>query len=203
MRNPDPTYTPGGESRFQSDCRLLSLNQGEVIMMDRPEPSEYFEYYGRYVNLVPEGDIISVLESELQRTLDMLEGVPEELEEYKYQPGKWSVREVIGHVIDAERVFQNRAFHFARRDPAPLPSMEENDYARVSNAGQRPLQELAQEFEAVRRSSIALFRSFDDEVALRRGTASGNEFSVRSTAYIMAGHEIHHRSVLENRYLQR
>jgi uncharacterized damage-inducible protein DinB len=137
-------------------------------MVKRPEPSEYYEYYGRYIDLVREGDIISVLESELQRTLDVLSGIPANLEEYKYEPGKWSVREVIGHVIDAERVFQNRAFHFARRDPAPLPSMEENDYARVSNAGQRPLQELAQEFEAVRRSSIALFRSFDDEAALLR-----------------------------------
>jgi hypothetical protein len=172
-------------------------------MIDRPEPSEYFEYYGRYIDLVPEGDIISVLESELGRTLDILERVPAQLEEYRYQPGKWSVREVIGHVIDAERVFQNRAFHFARRDPAPLPSMEENDYARVSNAGGRPLKELAQEFEAVRRSSIALFKGLDDEAALLSGTAAGYGFSVRSTAYIIAGHEMHHRSVLEERYLQR
>ena len=104
-------------------------------------------------------------------------------------------------MTDAERVFAYRALSFARRDPAHLPSMEENDWVRVSNATQRPLPELADEFAAVRRSSIALFSSFDDEMSQLRGTASGCEFSVRSIAYIIAGHEIHHRGVLEERYL--
>ena len=170
-------------------------------MIKRPQPDEYFEYYGRYIDKVPDGDICSILANELQVTLDLLGKVPPDREDYAYAPGKWSIKEVIGHVTDAERVFAYRALSFARRDPAHLPSMEENDWVRVSNATQRPLPELADEFAAVRRSSIALFSSFDDEMSQLRGTASGCEFSVRSIAYIIAGHEIHHRGVLEERYL--
>ena len=170
-------------------------------MIPRPEPSEYFTYYDAYVRRVPGRDILSVLAEGIADTLALLDGVSPALEEYRYAAGKWSVREVIGHLIDAERVFAHRALHFARRDPAPLPSMEEGDYARASNAGRRRLQDLADELEAVRRSSMLLFRSFDDEMLNFRGTASGYEFSVRSIPYIIAGHEIHHRSVLVERYL--
>ncbi len=171
-------------------------------MIDRPQPDEYFEYYGRYIDKVPDGDICSVLADELQATLELLGRVAPDREDYAYAPGKWSIREVIGHVTDAERVFAYRALSFARRDPAPLPSMEENDWADISNAGQRSLAELADEFAAVRRSSIALFKGFDGEMSQLRGTASGCEFSVRSIAYILAGHEMHHRGVLAERYLR-
>ena len=170
-------------------------------MIRRPDPSEYFEYYDTYIRRVPDRDVLSVLQENLEATLALLGTVPVELEEYRYTPGKWSIREVIGHVIDAERVFAYRALHFARRDPAGLPSMDEGEYARASNAGRRPLQDLADEFEAVRRSSILLFRGLDEEMFVLRGTASGYEFSVRSLPYIIAGHEIHHRSVLVERYL--
>lgn len=171
--------------------------------MKRPEPSEYFEYYGRYVDLVPEGDILVVLAAEMQRTLDVLAGVGPELADHRYAPEKWSVKEVVGHVIDAERVFGYRALHFARRDPAPLPSMEQNDWAEHSNAATRSLESLAGEFELVRRSHIALFRGFDEQLSKLSGTASGYEFSVRTFPYLMAGHEIHHREVLLERYLDR
>ena len=171
-------------------------------MIQRPEPTEYHEYYDAYVRRVPDRDVLSVLEDNLEETLALLGTVPIELEEYRYASDKWSVREVIGHVIDAERVFAYRALHFARRDPAPLPSMAEGDYARASNAGRRLLRDLADELEAVRRSSLLLFRSFDVEMSDFRGTASGYEFSVRSIPYIVAGHEIHHRSVLVERYLE-
>lgn len=170
-------------------------------MIPRPDPSEYFAYYDTYVRRVPDGDILTVLAEGVAKTLALLDGIPPELEEYRYAPGKWSVREVIGHVIDAERVFAHRALHFARRDPQPLPSMDEGDYARASNAGRRSLRDLADELEAVRKSSIRLFRSFDEATLDYRGTASGYEFSVRSIPYIIAGHEIHHRSVLGERYL--
>ncbi|NIN70391.1 MAG: DUF664 domain-containing protein [Gemmatimonadetes bacterium] len=169
--------------------------------MKRPDPSEYFEYYGRYVDLVPEGDVLMILAAEMQRTLDVLAGVGPEQADYRYAPEKWSVKEVVGHIIDAERVFGYRALHFARRDPAPLPSMEENDWARASNAATRSIQSLAGEFELVRRSHIALFKSFDEELSTLNGTASGYEFSVRTFPYLMAGHEIHHRGVLLDRYL--
>ncbi len=170
-------------------------------MIKRPKPDEYFEYYGRYVGKVPDGDILAILADESQRTLDLLRKVPSEREDYAYASGKWSIKEVIGHVTDAERVFAYRALSFARRDPAHLPSMEENDWARVSNAAQRTLAELADEFAAVRCSSLLLFSGFDDEMSRLRGTASGCEFSVRSIAYIIAGHERHNRGVLEERYL--
>jgi uncharacterized damage-inducible protein DinB len=160
-------------------------------MIKRPDPSEYFEYYGRYVDLVPDGDILVILGAEMQRTLDVLAGVGPELADHRYAPEKWSVKEVIGHVIDAERLFGYRALHFARRDPAPLPSMEENDWARASNAAARSIQSLAGEYELVRRSHIALLS----------GTASGYKFSVRTFPYLMAGHEMHHRGVLLERYL--
>jgi len=171
-------------------------------MIPRPNPSEYFEYYGRYIRRVPDRDVLSVLANSLEETLALLVDVPVRLEEYRYAPGKWSLREVIGHIIDTERVFANRAFHFARRDPAPLPSMEQDDYARASNAARRPLRDLAAELEAVRRSSILLFSSFDEAMLGLRGTASGYEFTVRSIPFIVAGHEIHHRSVIVERYLR-
>jgi uncharacterized damage-inducible protein DinB len=170
-------------------------------MIKRPDPSEYYEYYGRYVDLVPDGDILVILAAEMQRTLDVLAGVGPELADYRYAPEKWSVKEVIGHVIDAERLFGYRALHFARRDPAPLPSMEENDWAQASNAAARSIQSLAGEFELVRRSHIALFKSFDEELSTLSGTASGYKFSVRTFPYLMAGHEMHHRGVLLERYL--
>ena len=171
-------------------------------MIERPHPDEYYEYYGRYIDQVPEGDVCSILADQLQITLDVLDSVPGDREDFAYAPDKWSFKEVIGHVTDAERVFAYRALSFARRDPGPLPSMEENEWARVSNAAQRTLAELADEFAAVRRATIALFNGFDDEMLRLRGTASGYEFSVRAIAYIIAGHELHHRGVLEQRYLE-
>ncbi len=170
-------------------------------MIGRPAASEHDEYFGRYIGLVPEGDIIGILESERRKTQELLAGVPQERETYRYAEGKWSIREVIGHLIDSERMFQYRALCFARRDPAHLPSFEEGDYASESNAHGRSLSELAEEFDLVRRSSIALFRGFDQEMTRRSGKASVFEFSVRSMAYIIAGHEMHHRGVVEERYL--
>ena len=169
--------------------------------MQRPEASEYFEYYGLYIDKVPEGEILSILESELGETLNLLDGLPVERANYRYEPGKWSVKEVIGHLIDVERLFSYRALSFARNDPAPLPSMEQDDWAGFNNAAQRSLPDLLGELAAVRRASIALFRSFDDEMLARQGTASGYEFSVRTFPYIIAGHERHHRGILQDRYL--
>jgi uncharacterized damage-inducible protein DinB len=169
--------------------------------MKRPRPSEYYEYYGRYVSIVREGDIVDLMAEEMQRTLDMLALVPEDMEGHRYEPEKWSIKEVVGHVIDAERLFGYRALHFARRDRAPLPSMDESEWARVSNADTRSLGSLAEEFELVRRSHIALFASFDEEMSTLSGMASGYEFTVQTLPYIMVGHEMHHRSVLATKYL--
>lgn len=170
--------------------------------MQRPEPSEHREYYGLYIGKVPEGNIISILDEQLAQTLDILGNVSPERADYAYEPGKWTIKEVIGHLIDTERVFAYRALHFARNDPAPLPSLEQDDWASASNASARSLEDLLEDFAAVRKSNIALFKSFSDEMWMRRGTASGFEFTVRAFPYIIAGHEIHHRLLLQERYLQ-
>lgn len=171
-------------------------------MFDRPEPSEYADYYGLYVDRVGEGDIRDLMEREMRTTLELLAAVPEEREVYRYAEGKWSVREVVGHIIDVERVFAFRALCFARHAPEPLPGMEQDDWALASNANHRPLAELARELETARRSHVAMFRGFDDSVALDTGVASGVHFSVRGLAYCMVGHEMHHREILADRYLE-
>jgi uncharacterized damage-inducible protein DinB len=171
--------------------------------MQRPEANEYFEYYGTYIGKVPDGDILAILEAELGKTLGLLGVLSDEEADYRYAPEKWSIKEVLGHIIDTERLFSHRALSFARNDPAPLPSMEQDDWAKFNNASRRTLAELLDELSAVRRSTIALFRSFDAEMWMRRGTASGYDFSVRTFPWIIAGHEMHHRGVLEEVYLNR
>ncbi len=168
--------------------------------MDRPQTSEYDDYYGLYVNQVPDGDISEILGNELRTTLDLLGGVEEGRWAHRYAPGKWTLGEVVGHMVDVERTFGFRAFWFARADPGELPSMDQDHFARESRATQRSPASLLGELEHLRRSHLLLFESFDEATSLRRGIASGCEFTVRAIAYIMAGHEIHHRRVIEERY---
>lgn len=170
-------------------------------MHARPETDEYAEYYGLYIKRVPGGNILELLDSELQTTTELLRGLTPEQAAHRYAEGKWSIKEVMGHVIDAERMFAYRAHCFARRDPAHLPSFEQNDYAEHSNADRREMSDLVDELAAVRKSHVALFRSLDDAMWSYRGIGSGCEFTVRALAYIIVGHEIHHRSVIAERYL--
>ena len=170
-------------------------------MLTRPAPNEYADYYATYTSQVPEGDILELMDSELEATLELLASIPAERETYRYAPGKWSIREAVGHMIDTERNFASRALWFARMDAAPLPGMEQDEWAAASNANDRPLGELAAEFAAARRSHRAMFAGFDDEAATRSGIASGVSFTTRSFAWILVGHEIHHRSILQERYL--
>jgi hypothetical protein len=166
----------------------------------RPGPDEHAEYYRRYIDRVPDGDVLDMLERQVTDTVALLRNVPAERETYRYQPDKWSIREAVGHVLDSERVFGFRALHFARGDATPLPSFEQDDWARVSNAGQRPLADLAEEFRVVRLGHVLMFRGLDPDAALRRGVASGFEFSVRAMAWILAGHELHHVHILRETY---
>ncbi|MBA2734297.1 MAG: DinB family protein [Acidobacteria bacterium] len=167
----------------------------------RPDASEYASYYEKYVSLVPEGEIVATLSHQLDETLSTLRGLTEAQANSRYAPGKWSVKELIGHVIDGERIFGHRAFCFARNDQAALPGFEQDDYVRAANFDARQLSDLADEFEHVRRANLFVLRSLDNEAWLRRGTASDNEVSVRALAYIMAGHETHHLRILRERYL--
>lgn len=166
-----------------------------------PEATEYAPYYGKYVSLVPEGDILATLSEQMEETLRTLRGIDEEKAAYRYAPGKWSVKELVGHMIDAERIFAYRALRFARNDATELPGFEQDDYIRHAAFDGCPLEELAREFELVRGGSLLLFRHLKEEAWQRRGRASNAEVTVRALAYIMAGHERHHMEILKARYL--
>jgi uncharacterized damage-inducible protein DinB len=167
----------------------------------RPGTDDHAPYYSVYVRQVPEGDVLEILAREVGGTVAALEPLDEAQAGHRYAPGKWSVKEVLGHVIDVERVFAQRALHFARKDNAPLPSLEQDEWVESGDFDRRTLASLIEEFTAVRRASLAMFHGFEAEVWDHRGVASGVEFTVRSIPYIIAGHEIHHRKVLEARYL--
>jgi uncharacterized damage-inducible protein DinB len=168
--------------------------------MSRPDPSEHAAYYSRYIDLVPEGDVLRTLAAQMEETQALLASVPPDRETYRYAPGKWSVRQVVGHLIDTERVFAFRSLWFARAAGSPMPSMEQNDWAEVSNAGTRALAELREEWAALRRATIALLGGYDEEAWTRAGVASDNPISVRACAWIIAGHEIWHRRGLVRDY---
>ncbi|MFQ5628209.1 MAG: DinB family protein [bacterium] len=170
-------------------------------MIHRPESGEYAEYYHAYISKVPDGDMVKFLDTQNENTLQLLKAIPEQKAEHRYAPGKWSIKEMIGHVVDAERVFAYRALCFARNDPGPFPSMEQDDYVENGNYGARTLSDIAEEFRLVRQSNLQLFKGFNDEISLRRGVASGFEFTVRALLYIIAGHELHHVEILNERYL--
>ncbi len=170
--------------------------------MQRPDATEYDKYYSLYVNQVPEGDVMKILGDGARLTARTLDGIPIEWETYRYAPDKWSVREALGHVVDVERLFSYRALSIARRDPAALPLMDQDQWAAASNAGERTVVALLDDFARARASSLAIFESLAEDAWDKRGLASGCEFTVRSFPYILAGHEIHHRRVLEEKYLK-
>ena len=175
-----------------------------MSLLPRPTKSsaDAADYYFTYIDKVPDGDVMTLLETGVTETRRALSGVSAERERHRYAPGKWTLREVLGHVVDAERVFGFRAFHIARGDSAPLPGMEQDDFAAASGADDRPLADLLDELDLVRRGHLALFRSFGAEAWERSGVASGVPFRVRAIPFILAGHEIHHRRVLVERYLK-
>ena len=168
--------------------------------MQRPAPTEYAKFYHGYVSAVPEGDLLEILREQGDDTARLLRAISEEKSRFRYAPGKWSIREVAGHMADAERVFTYRALTFSRGDPGPLPSFEENAWAAASSADRRPLADHVAELTAIRAATLALFRGFTPTELARVGTASGNPVTVRALAYITAGHERHHIKVLRERY---
>ena len=166
----------------------------------RPAAAEYAPYYGRYIDKVPDGDLLRTLADQARETQALLAGLSDAKALHRYAPGKWSIKEVIGHVTDAERVFCYRALRFARGDTIALPGFDENAWVPAGNFDARPLGDLAAELDAVRRSSIALLKGLDPAALARRGTASDNPVSVRAIAWIIAGHERHHVALLHERY---
>jgi len=171
------------------------------LLFKRPEPTEYFSYYEKYVRLVPETDIIAALQSQLQNTLTLLRGISAEKAVFRYAAGKWSIKEVVGHLIDSERVFAYRALRFARSDQAPLAGFEQDDYVRAASFDDYPWNDLIDDFEQARKSSVSLLRHLKPEAWQRRGVANNNPITVRALAYIIVGHERHHLEQLRARYL--
>jgi hypothetical protein len=167
----------------------------------RPDATEYNPYYGKYISLVANSDILALLSQQLDETLALLGSIPESQANFRYAPDKWSIKELVGHVIDAERIFSYRALRFARNDQTPIEGFEQDDYIRNASFDDYTLNDLASEFAHVRRASLSLFKHLDEEAWQRRGTASDNEISVRALAYIIAGHELHHMEILRSRYL--
>jgi uncharacterized damage-inducible protein DinB len=169
----------------------------------RPEPTEYHPDGLRYVGLVPGNDIVHTFSRQIDDSLARLRLVSAEDSLRRYAPGKWSVREVVGHMIDAERIFAYRALRFARSDETALPGFDENTYTPAARSDERAWPDLLAELELVRRGHVLMFDGLPVEAWHRRGIANGKEMTVRALAYNIAGHELHHMKVLQERYLSR
>ncbi len=170
-------------------------------IIERPGPGEYSPYYDRYLAALPEGDVLALLERGTERADILLGALSDAEAEFRYAPDKWSIKEVVLHMIDVERVFAYRALRFSRNDTTPLPGFEQDDYVRESNAGERGLRALLQEAGAVRAATLALFRGMNGSMLARRGVANEAEMTVRAVPWIVAGHERHHLEILKDRYL--
>jgi len=168
--------------------------------MTRPADSEYAPFFRTYVNLVPEDDILPVLETQVDRLRVVIAAVTPDRETFAYAPSKWTIRQVIGHLADAERVFGFRAFCFSRGDHSPLPGFEENAYVEQSRSRDEPIAQLVEDFGLVRRANLSVLRVLGESQWSRSGVANEKAITVRALAYVMAGHVRHHVRVLEERY---
>jgi hypothetical protein len=171
------------------------------LTIGRPEPIEHAPYYSKYINLVP-GDVLTAMSTQIESTLATLGKVSDTDSLMRYEPGKWSLREVVGHLIDTERIFAYRALRIARGDKTPLASFEQDDYVTTAGFDRIPWHDLLGEFELVRRANVMMLRGLDSEAWMRTGVASENAVSVRALAYCMAGHELHHMKIVRERYLK-
>lgn len=168
----------------------------------RPQPGEYALYYDRYISLVPGTDVLAALDDQRRQMLLLLSGRAEADGDLRYAPEKWSLKEVLGHVNDTERIMSYRALRISRSDATPIEGFEQDDYVRNGPFGRVPLADLIEDYIAVRRATVSLFRNLDEAAWTRRGVAANNEVTVRALAYIIAGHELHHRRIVEEKYLK-
>ena len=172
-------------------------------MKTAPDFTTLPEFYKNYVAHVQDLNVLEALRTSSFQTIELLQKVDEEMGEYQYAPGKWSIKELLCHMMDAERIFAYRALRFSRNDATPLSGFEENDYAPEANAHSRTIQQLVTEMKNLRATSIDLFASMTPEMLQRKGTANNKIISVINIGYIIAGHETHHRNILTERYLKK
>ncbi len=163
--------------------------------------NEYAGHFGTYIKQAGEGKLVEELEISLHEFIRFVQNIPMDKFDYRYAEGKWTIKEIIQHVIDTERIFAYRALRFSRNDKTPLPSFEEQDYADNTDANSRSIQDLLTEFSAVRHSNLLLYKSLSEEQLKRIGTASNNPISVRALGFVIIGHQKHHQKVFEERYL--
>ena len=168
--------------------------------MKRPEATEYAPYYGRYIDLVKEEDLLTAYEKQGAETQRILGSVDEKRSGYRYGPDKWSIKQVVGHIGDGERLFMARALTFARGDKGPMPGMEQDDWMRNSDFDRWSFADLRENLAVVRRATLLLLRNLSDDAWSRTGVASDNPVSVRALAFITLGHERHHLRVLKEKY---
>jgi len=165
--------------------------------------NEYAQYYKPYIDtlMADEKSIVEHLKDTLDDALSILSNLSGDKQMYRYADGKWTIKELVQHIIDTERVFAYRVLRFARNDATPLPGFEQDDYAAIYNANKRDYRDLLEEFKLTRKSIISLFKSFGDEELMRIGIAGGNNMSVRALGYIISGHLQHHLNIIKERYL--
>jgi hypothetical protein len=174
--------------------------KSNLALGTRPESDEYAPYYEHYISLVTGDDIMATLGEQLRETSALLSSRAEADGDFRYAPEKWSVKEVVGHLSDSERIFAYRALRISRDDQTPIEGFEQDDYVRHGGFGQRRLADVVDEFISVRKATLSLLRGLDEAAWTRRGIANKNEVSVRALAYAMAGHELHHRTILKDKY---
>ena len=172
-----------------------------TITVTRPAENEYIPYYADYIGRVPDGDLFGFLAGQSDSLRRLLSGLSAEQAEFRFGPAEWSIKEVVGHVNDTERVFAYRALRIARNDQTPLAGFDQDNYVRAANFGERTLPDLLEEFDLQRRANILTFNRLSPEAALRCGTANNGVISVRALLYIMAGHVEHHIESLKQNYL--
>ena len=167
---------------------------------ERPKPGEYHPYYDRYISLIVASDVMNTLVAQISKTVGLLAARSEDDGNLRYAPGKWTVKEVLGHLVDTERIMTYRALRIARNDRTPIEGFEQDDYVRDGPSAALRLADLLEEFKTVRVSTLAFFRHLRPDDWIRCGLANQSEISVRALAYVIAGHELHHRHILEEKY---
>ena len=175
----------------------------KLKIIPKPEVGEDAPYTMMYIDLVPDdGRILDHLRQNLETTIDFIRTIPEENLTIRHAPGEWTIKEILVHIIDDERIYCYRALRYARNDSTELPGFEQDDYVPYSRANERPINEILAELTAVRQATITFFQSVDNEALLRKGIGSGNIMSVRAAAYHIAGHELHHIESIKENYHQ-
>ncbi len=169
--------------------------------MTRPQKDEYNSYYESYINKVTNNDVISFLEEQLNRLVSLFTSIPPGKEKYSYAEGKWSIKEVLGHLTDTERIFAYRALCISRGEKKPLPGYEQNDYVECAGFNDWPLNDIINEFKLLRESNILLFKNFKEDTLVNLGIASENPVTVRAVLFIIAGHTEHHLDIIKTKYL--